>query len=251
MTLTWTGRRGDRAADFAVAARDAGVIWLGLFTIGIGFGVLVTSHGLPWWLAPTISGLVFAGSVEFLLIGLLAAAAPIATIALLTFMINSRHLFYGLSFPLHRVRGRARRAYSVFALTDEAYALASSRDAATLTGGRLLWTQFGLHASWVTGALTGGLVGRSLLSGVQGLGFVLIALFVVLALDGYRARPDRTTVVLAAGAGVGAQVLVPGSMLLTAMAVFAATLVVRSKASGGSRPPAPCSPSSPCGAEHA
>ena len=245
MTMAWMGRRGDRTADFAVAARDAGVIWTGLFTLGIGFGVVVTSHGLPWWLAPTISGLLFAGSVEFLLIGMLAVAAPIASIALLTFMINSRHLFYGLSFPLHRVRGRAGRAYSVFALTDEAYALATGRDSGTLTSGRILWTQFGLHASWAIGALTGGLVGQSLLSGVQGLGFVLTALFVVLAVDGYRTRPDRTTVILAVVAGVGARLLAPGSMLLVAMAVFAATLVVRSKASGRSRPPATC------GAEHA
>ena len=100
----------------------------------------------------------------------------------------------------------------------------------------------------MTGALTGGLVGRSLLAGVQGLGFVLTALFVVLAIDGYRARPDRTTVALAAVAGVGAQVLVPGSMLLAAMAVFAATLIVRSKARRGSRPAAPGSPG---GAGHA
>ncbi|HEY2238366.1 MAG TPA: AzlC family ABC transporter permease [Streptosporangiaceae bacterium] len=232
MTMTWAGRAGDRRSDLTVAARDAGVVWLGLFTIGIGFGVLVTSHGLPWWLAPTISALVFAGSVEFLLIGLLAAAAPIASIALLTFMINSRHLFYGLSFPLHRVRGRARQAYSVFALTDEAYALATSRDAGTLTSGRLLWTQFGLHASWVTGALAG----QSLLSGVKGLGFVLTALFLVLAIDGYRARPDRATLTLAVVAGLGAHLLAPGSMLLVAMAVFAATLVVRSKARGRRRP---------------
>ncbi len=238
MTMTWAEQAGGRRSDLAVAARDAGVIWLGLFTIGIGFGVLVTSYGLPWWLAPATSGLVFAGSVEFLLIGLLAAAAPIASIALLTFMINSRHLFYGLSFPLHQVRGRARKAYSVFALTDEAYALATSRDAGTLTSGRLLWTQFGLHASWVTGALTGGLAGQSLLSGVKGLGFVLTALFVVLAIDGYRARPDRTTVTLAVVAGVGAHLLAPGSMLLVAMTVFAATLVVRSKARGRRRRPA-------------
>lgn len=237
MTMTWAGRAGDRRSDLAVAARDAGVAWLGLFTIGIGFGVLVTSHGLPWWLAPTTSALVFAGSVEFLLIGLLAAAAPVASIALLTFMINSRHLFYGLSFPLHQVRGRARKAYSVFALTDEAYALATSRDAGTLTSGRLLWTQFGLHTSWVTGALTGGLVGQSLLSSVRGLGFVLTALFVVLAIDGYRARPDRVTLTLAVLAGVGAHLLWPGSMLLVAMAVFAVTLVVRSKARGRRRRP--------------
>jgi predicted branched-subunit amino acid permease len=59
------------------AARETWVIWMGLFALGIGFGVLVTSHDVHWWLAPIISATMFAGSVEFLLIGMLAAAAPI------------------------------------------------------------------------------------------------------------------------------------------------------------------------------
>jgi predicted branched-subunit amino acid permease len=42
-----------RAPDLRAAAQDAGVIWLGLFALGIGFGVVVTSHGFPWWLAPS------------------------------------------------------------------------------------------------------------------------------------------------------------------------------------------------------
>src|SRR6476469_9706721 len=93
---------GAGASDLRETARDASVIWLGLFALGIGFGVVVTSHGLPWWLAPIISG----------------------------------HLFYGLSFPLHRVRGRLAKAYSVFAPCDEAYALTTSKDPDTLTSGR-------------------------------------------------------------------------------------------------------------------
>ncbi len=124
--------------DLVQAARETWVIWMGLFALGIGFGVLVTSHDLPWWLAPIISATMFAGSVEFILIGMLAAAAPIAAIAMTTFLINSRHLFYGLSFPLHRVNGWHRKAYSVFALCDEAYALITSQDPQTLTSGRML-----------------------------------------------------------------------------------------------------------------
>jgi predicted branched-subunit amino acid permease len=86
-----------------------------------------------------------------------------------TFLVNSRHLFYGLSFPLHLVNGWHRKAYSVFALCDEAYALTTSKDPQTLTSGRILWTQFGLHVSWATGALVGGLVGATLLGGIKGL----------------------------------------------------------------------------------
>jgi 4-azaleucine resistance transporter AzlC len=216
-----------RRSDFLAVTRDVGVLWASLFALGIGFGVLVTSHDLPWWLAPVISATMFAGSVEFLLIGMLAAAAPIAAIATTTFLVNSRHLFYGLSFPLDRVQGRIAKAYSMFALCDEAYAIITSSDPATLTTRRISWTQLGLHFSWAGGALIGGLVGAATLSGVKGLDFVLTALFVVLTFDGYRAHRDRTTMILGAAAAAIALLIAPESMLLIAMILFTVALGVR------------------------
>jgi 4-azaleucine resistance transporter AzlC len=216
-----------KRSDFLAVTRDVGVLWAGLFALGIGFGVLVTSHHLPWWLAPVISATMFAGSVEFLLIGMLAVAAPIAAIATTTFLVNSRHLFYGLSFPLDRVQGRIAKAYSIFALCDEAYAIITSSDPATLTTRRISWTQLGLHFSWAGGALVGGLVGATMLSGVKGLDFVLTALFVVLTFDGYRAHRDRTTLILGAAAAAIALLIAPESMLLVAMILFTVALGVR------------------------
>ena len=216
-----------RRSDLLAVTRDVGVLWAGLFALGIGFGVLVTSHDLPWWLAPVISATMFAGSVEFLLIGMLAAAVPIAAIATTTFLVNSRHLFYGLSFPLDRVKGRIAKAYSIFALCDEAYAIITSSDPATLTTRRISWTQLGLHLSWAGGALIGGLVGATMLSGVKGLDFVLTALFVVLTFDGYRAHRDRTTLILGAAAAAIALLIAPESMLLIAMILFTVALGVR------------------------
>ena len=216
-----------KRSDFLAVTRDVGVLWAGLFGLGIGFGVLVTSHDLPWWLAPVISATMFAGSVEFLLIGMLAAAVPIAAIATTTFLVNSRHLFYGLSFPLDRVKGRIAKAYSIFALCDEAYAIITSSDPATLTTRRISWTQLGLHFSWAGGALIGGLVGATMLSGVKGLDFVLTALFVVLTFDGYRAHRDRTTLILGAAAAAIALLIAPESMLLIAIILFTVALGVR------------------------
>lgn len=209
------------------AARDAGGVWAGLFALGIGFGVLVTEHGLPWWLAPVISGVVFAGSAEFVLVGLIAVAAPIATVALTTFLVNSRHLFYGLSFPLDRVEGRAAKAYSVFALCDEAFAILTARGGRELTAGRAMATQLGIHLSWVSGAAAGALAGSAFLHGLQGVDFVLTALFVVLALDAYRADPDRLALGTALGAAGLAWAIAPGSMLLVALSGYTAVLVVR------------------------
>lgn len=220
--------------DLRAAARDAGSIWVGLFTLGIGFGVLVASDGLPWWLAPIISATMFAGSVEFLLVGMLVASAPIAAIAVTTFLVNSRHLFYGLTFPLHRVRGGARRAYSVFALCDEAYAMLATKDPASLSSSRILWTQFGLHGSWATGALTGGVLGSLALSGtdaLDGLDFILTGLFIVLTMDAFREHRDPVALGSAAAAAALAWLTAPGEMLLVAMAAYAASLLLRHRLS--------------------
>lgn len=214
------------------AAREAGVIWAGLFTLGLGFGVLVASDGLPWWLAPVTSATLFAGSVEFLLIGMIVVSAPIAAIAVTTFLVNSRHLFYGLTFPLHRVRGRAGKAYSVFALCDEAYAMLATKDAATLSSSRILWTQVGLHGSWAFGAFVGGVLGSTLLGGsgaLGGLDFILTALFVVLTMDAYREHRDPVAPSSAAAAAGLAWLIAPGSMLLVAMTVYTVSLVARHK----------------------
>jgi predicted branched-subunit amino acid permease len=48
--------------------------------------------------------------------------------------------------------------------------------------------------------LVGGLVGATLLGGIEGLDSVLTALFVVLTMDAFRACPDWATLNLAVGA---------------------------------------------------
>lgn len=75
------------------------------------------------------------------------AAAPLAQIVLTAFLVNSRHVFYALSFPLHRVQGKAGKAYSTFALTDEAYALTASDTARSWPSSRILWLQAAVAAA--------------------------------------------------------------------------------------------------------
>lgn len=131
----------------------------------------------------------------------------------------------------------------MFALCDEAYALITALDEQALSSRRILWTQFGLHLSWVAGATAGGLAGASFLSGLKGLDFVLIAMFLVLTIDTYRSRPDRRGAALAVTAALVALVLVPGAMVLVAMCGYTVTLVARHYVTRvptrGRRPPMP------------
>jgi 4-azaleucine resistance transporter AzlC len=208
-------------------------VGLGLFPLGLGFGVLVIHAGLPWWWAPLSAGLIYAGSLEFLLVPMALAATPLLAVAATALVVNSRHVFYALSFPLHRVRGLLPRAYATFGLTDEAYALTAAPEAQTWTTRRIVVLQLLLQGFWVSGATAGALAGARLpLDRLQGMDFALTALFVVLAIEAFRAARDLGTAGLAVLCAVAAQGLFPQQMLLVALTLFAGLLVTRSALAG-------------------
>lgn len=203
-------------------------IGLAFLPLGMALGFLVVHAGLAWWWAPVFAAVIYAGSLEFLMVGLAAAGAPIATVALTTLIVNSRHVFYALSFPLHRVRGLPAKIYSTYVISDEAYAVGVSPDAGDWTSRQILAMQAGLHLAWTVAAGAGGLLGAALpIERLHGLEFALTALFIVLAIDAYRRRPDRLTALMAAASAVLAWLIAPGQMLVWAFTAFTALLLVR------------------------
>ncbi|MET8797611.1 AzlC family ABC transporter permease [Nocardia sp. NPDC004568] len=143
------------------------------------------------------------------------------------FLVNFRHVFYALSFPLHRVRGRWGKGYATFALTDEAYALTTGAAAREWSGRRILWLQVLCQGYWVAGATVGAGGAALLPVRLDGLDFALTALFVVLAVDGYRAERDIPVPVVALGCALAARLLLPGQMLPVALGLFTAALSIR------------------------
>lgn len=224
-----------RHADFRAALRDSSSVGLALFPLGIAFGMLVVHSGLAWWWATVFTTFIYAGSLEFLLVGLVLVATPLAQVALTALLVNFRHVFYALSFPLHRITGGFGKAYSTFALTDEAYAASTSESARSWTGRRIVWLQVLCQVYWAGGATAGALVGTVLPFELAGLDFALTALFVVLAVDAFRERRDIPTPVLALVCALVAMVLFPQQMLPVAFGLFtAALLLVRLVARKGS-----------------
>lgn len=218
--------RAERSA-FAAAFLDTISVGVGMFPLGTAFGLLVVQSGLDWWWALAFGLLVYAGSMEFLAVGLVVAVTPLPQLALTTFLVNFRHVFYALSFPLHRVHGRAAKTYSMYALTDESYALTAARPGRLLSSGHVLWLQVFCQSYWLAGSVAGALVGSWLAIDLTGLAFTLTALFIVLAMDAVHVERDVSTPVLAFLCAVLALAVAPGQMLLVGMSLFVVTLVVR------------------------
>ncbi len=217
---------------------EAWPVSLGLIPLGLAFGVLVTQTGFEWWWTPLFSIIVYAGSMEFLAIGLVMAHTGLLGSAVTAFMVNFRHIFYGLTFPRDvigakpggsRILRGLGRTYSTYALTDESYAIASARPAGAppLTGARLLSIQVFCQFMWVISGIVGALSGRALPEGLVGFEFALTALFTVLAIDAFRVNRDWS-LPASAVACVGVGWLVnPGQMLVIGLVLYFAVLLAR------------------------
>jgi len=101
-------------------------ILFGFIPLGIAFGLLFQELNYPWYFASLMGIIVYAGAAQFMAIGLLAAGVGLVEIAMSTFLLNSRHMFYGIAFLESFGNWNLRKLYMIFGLTDETYALMTS-----------------------------------------------------------------------------------------------------------------------------
>ena len=73
----------------------------GYIPMGIAFGVLFQNLGYEWYFAPLMGLLVYAGAAQFMAVGLLAAQASLLEVTVAIFILNLRHMFFGVSLFGH------------------------------------------------------------------------------------------------------------------------------------------------------
>ena len=153
--------------------------------LGMGFGFLLRANGYGVWWALAMSVLIFAGSMQYVGVSLIAGGASFLSIALTTLMINARHLFYGVSM-IKRYEGTGfKKIYLMHALTDETYSLVCTD---YVPEGAKPWQYYLLvslfdHLYWIAGSVLGALLGEVLVFDTTGIDFVMTALFVTIFID--------------------------------------------------------------------
>lgn len=160
-------------------------VMLGYLFLGIAFGLMLHDGGYSFWWAFIASVTIYAGSMEFVLVTLLTGGASLIYSAVMTFFINGRHLFYGLSFiEKFKKMGRAY-PYMVFSLTDETYSvLCSLKVSDGMRENRVMfWIALFDHCYWIAGSVLGGLLGEIIAFDTTGIDFSMTALFVVIVLN--------------------------------------------------------------------
>ena len=163
-------------------------VLMGYLAIGIAFGLMLQEIGYNFIWAFFMSLTIYAGSGQYLGVTLLSAAAGLGTVAVMTLLINFRHLVYGLSM-LEKFRGMGwRKLYMIFSLTDETYALLSSAQAPVGVNPKNFYFAIALldQSYWILGSVVGGVAGAVIPFSTEGVDFAMTALFVVIAVDQWK-----------------------------------------------------------------
>ncbi len=165
----------------------------GYIVLGMGFGILAhhAGYGVLWSFAMSL--LIYAGSMQYVGIGLLQGGASVLITAVTTVMVNARHLFYSVSM-IGRYRDTGRyKPYLIFALTDETYTLLCDGKAPEGTDPDLYCFLVSLfnHFYWVTGSVLGALLGEVLPFSTAGIEFSMTALFIASFTEQWITTKDR------------------------------------------------------------
>jgi len=207
-------------------------VLLGYIPLGVAFGFLISGAGYHWSYALLMSIFVYAGSVQFIAVALLSAGAGLTEFLIITLLINLRHSFYGLSMLEKFSAAGKIKTYLIFALTDETYALLTT----TELPGNVPKNKFYFfiavlnHFYWITGSMLGAVLGSVIDLDLEGMSFVLTALFMVLTIEQYYHSSTRFPFIVAVLAGGISLVLFSSeNMLLFSILIGTIILIVHEK----------------------
>lgn len=195
-------------------ARRAIPLAVSTLAVGLVFGVAARQTGLSLAESLLMSGLVSAGTSQFVALGMWVAPLPVLPLIFTTLVVNLRHVLMGAALRSWLRALPAPLLYVVaFFMDDESWAL-SMREVAA--GGRdrafLLGSGMAMFVSWVAATAAGYLLGAVLPAPVrQGLDFIFIAAFVALLSGMWRGRFDLLPWTTAAGVALMAAHWLPGT----------------------------------------
>jgi 4-azaleucine resistance transporter AzlC len=226
-------------SEFLAGARGTIPLIIGAIPFGIIFGTLAVASGLSFAATMTMSALVFAGSAQFIAVGLLAAGTGWPMIVLTSFVVNLRHALYSATLAPYVSKMPQRWQIPIaFWLTDETFAVVVKRFIAGPSTDGARWYYLGsalsMYLNWQLCTFLGLTLGQMLPDAAAwGLDFAMPVTFIGMTLPYLKNRPMVATALVAGVASLLAWSMPHKlGLIVAAMAGIAAGLLVE-KWTGG------------------
>ena len=160
-------------------------VMTGYLFIGMAFGVMIQEKGYNFLWAILMSVLCYAGSGQYLAVNFFAPGVSLLQVIFMEFMLNIRHIFYGLSLLERFAKMGKKRLYMIFSLTDETYSLFFvTKVPKDVEEGQFLFAIALLdQLYWIIGSAIGAIAGTLIPFDTTGIDFAMTALFVVIFVE--------------------------------------------------------------------
>jgi 4-azaleucine resistance transporter AzlC len=204
----------------------------GYLFIGTAFGVMYAEKGYSFLWAILMSILVYAGSGQYLAVNFFVPGFSFLQVIFLTFMVNVRHIFYGISLLGKFNKIGMKRWYMIFGLTDETYSLLCTTNVPEdVEEDKFLFAITIMnHSYWVLGSAIGAIAGTVLPINSEGIDFAMTALFVVIFIEQWMDRKNRIPEMIGVAVAIVALTIFgASSFVLPAMLSIVALLFVGRK----------------------
>ena len=213
---------------------DTVPVLTGYLFLGAGFGILLgekTGLGVGW--AAIMALTMFAGSGQYLAVSLIADHASLISVAIATFLVNARHIFYGISLLTPYKGAGKKKTYMIFGLTDETYSLVTQNEppeGMTRHTYCFLVTLFN-QIYWIIGCSLGNLMSLLPIS-FEGVEFVLTALFVTMFVEQWLSHKHHLPAIIGVGSTLLCLLIFGQDIFLIPSMVMIALLLTISRKTG-------------------
>lgn len=211
-------------------------VMMGYLFLGIAFGLMLQNAGYHFLWAFASSLFIYAGSMQFVLVTLLTGGASLFYAAIMTFFINGRHIFYGLSFIEKFNEMGKWKPYMIFSLTDETYSVLCGVKIPEGINEKkaMLYISLLDQCYWIAGSVIGGLAGQFITFDSTGIDFSMTALFTAIVIEQWQGSKHHLPAVSGGICGIICLILLgPDRFIVPALAGAVILLLVFRPVMGG------------------
>jgi len=214
---------------------DTVPVLTGYLFLGAGFGILLTEktgHGIGWAIGMAV--FMLAGSGQYLAVSMIAEHASLISAAIATFLVNARHIFYGISMLEPYKNAGKKKLYLIFALTDETYSLVTQNQPPEGMRKHTYCFLVSLlnQIYWIIGCSLGNVLYTILPISFAGVEFVLTALFVTMFVEQWLSHKNHLPAIIGVSATVLCLTIFGKDIFLIPSMVLIAVLLTVSRKTG-------------------
>lgn len=187
------------AKTLRYAVKHSFPIFISYIPVALAYGVLMQNAGYNFLWTGACSIFVLAGSLQYLMVSFFAGGVSLVTVAIMSLLLNCRHVFYGFSF-IEKFRSFGFWKYFlIYSLTDENYSLHCSHFFPEDVEEKWAYVLTALMTIlyWIVLSILGALIGTLIPFDTTGIDFALTALFIVILIEQLKGTNHRLPALLA------------------------------------------------------